>query len=69
MTDSALKPDDEKEDVARTMASDERARAKPDVEPEFYENQALASVEAYNKIHAIFNELGPGLFPGMPVKG
>ncbi len=56
----------EKEEVARTMASDARSTLRPLVNPEYFDKQAQASAEAQKRIHDILDELGPVLFPGTP---
>jgi len=58
----------EKQDVAKTMATDTRATIHKVVQPEYFDRQALAAQEAQERINDILDELGPELFPGVPEK-
>ncbi len=58
----------EKEESLRTMASDARATVTSLVDPEFFEKQAQAAVNAQNQIQDLLDNLGPILFPGLPKK-
>lgn len=58
----------EKEEVARTVASDARSTINSLVDPEYFIKQAEASAEARKRIHDILDEFGPLLFPGIPEK-
>jgi two-component system chemotaxis response regulator CheB len=58
----------EKENVARTMAADARSTLTSLVDPEYFDKQAEASVEAQKLLYSILERLGPILFPGIPEK-
>lgn len=58
----------EKEEVARTMASDARASANPEVDPEYFDKQVKAAKEAQEEFGKLLDRLGPDLFPALPQK-
>ncbi|MFZ6029027.1 MAG: chemotaxis protein CheB [Chloroflexota bacterium] len=53
----------EKEDAAKTLAADAYASATTTVDPQYFERQAKAAAEAYERLERLIEEFGPALFP------